>query len=173
MRSRRIARRFLGKMRLRVVIVLAIGLLILITVLLVTRHQRLSVSESEYVRVYMGQNLAGRLDRAWLDTLPSKRLLPLEDGTEVSCVELKDALSSLDAQMTVYEHLHVESPSRALVLPGEDILADNTAYLIYYVDGKPLTAEQGGPFRLMVLEGGGGYDEVMDVRTITVRFIEE
>lgn len=173
MQSRRIARRFLGKMRLRVVIVLAVVLCVMIAALLITQRQRLAVSESEYVRVFMGDNLAGRLDRGWLDALPGRRLLPVEDGSVVSCVELREALSSLDAQMTVYEDLHIESPTQALILKGEDVLAEDTAYLIYYLDGQPLTASQGGPYRLMVLTQDGGYDEMMDVRAITVRFIEE
>lgn len=170
MRGVRLGRGFRGRMRLRVTIALALLLLLVLCGWMVVRSRRLEASSANTIEVYMDEMLAGRVDTGWLSKLTSVQVEIR--GEMITCVSLLDTLQSMDARPTIRESVRIEGEGGSVSVPAREILPQWSAYIVYEVGGAPLSPENGGPYRIMVLKSDGAYISVDNVRKITVQLME-
>jgi DMSO/TMAO reductase YedYZ molybdopterin-dependent catalytic subunit len=105
------------------------------------------------------------LDRAALGSLPKGQVPDvgaLVNGKKGRGVHLSAILSRLGAGARA-QHVHIASSDAgfAVSVPIGEVLA--TAIVVYELDGAPLPADKGGPFRLLV---PGHPDECVNVKQL-------
>ncbi len=166
----RIGRVFRGKMRLRVTIALLAFLALAVCVWLFIREQRLEASSPDTIDVYMDEMLAGRIDREWFAELESVEVEIR--GENIVCVPLIDTLESMNARPTSQEAVVIEGAGGPISVPAESIFPRWGAYIVYEEDGEPLSPENGGPYRAIILEPDGSEISISGVRKITVQLME-
>ena len=166
----RLGRVFRGKMRLRVTIALVVLLLLVVGVSAFIYSQRLDTSSVHAIEVYMDEMLAGRIDPEWLARLESVQVEIR--GEKITCVSLIDALESVGARPTSHETVTIEGEGAPVLIPAGSILAQWSSYIVYEVDAEPLSPENGGPYRIMVLQADGTDLSINGVRRIAVQLME-
>ena len=157
-------------MRLRVTIALVVLLLLAVGVSMFIQSRRLEASSVHTIDVYMDDMLAGRIDHEWLSKLESVQAEIR--GEMITCVSLIDTLESMGARPTSREEVLIEGDGQFAIVPAKSILPQWSAYIVYEVEGEPLSTENGGPYRVMVLKADGTNVSVNGAKRITVQLME-